>query len=141
MMLYRIMMNTLRKYLPFLFAFYFLASACFSFASEEEKNPVRIGIVMDSQSPGLERIREVFYKEVQDLLNQEFDVSFSEYGEYLGDWTVDGIRRAVNDALYDPKIDVIVGIGVMASNEISQRKELSKPSFAPFIMNIDLQGL
>lgn len=140
-MSYKININIPGKLKLFLFAFYFLYSAGLSLAAEDEKSPVRIGIVMDSQSPELENTREVFCKEVQDLLDQEFEVSFSEPDQYLGDWTADGIKRAVNDALYDSKIDVIVGIGVMSSNEISQRKVLSKPSFAPFIMNIDLQGL
>lgn len=110
-------------------------------AVEGGKKIVRIGVVMDGHSPGFERTRDVFYEEVKDLLDQEFEVVFSERGKFLGDWTVEGVVRSVDTALHDPNVDMILCIGILTSNEISQRETLSKPSFAPFIMNIDLQGL
>lgn len=102
---------------------------------------VTIGVIKDSYSPSFEKVDKLMRSEINVLLEGEFDVRYSEDPELIGDWTQEGVRQAVEKALKDPAIDLVVGIGPLASNELCHMGEYPKPVFAPFIMNIEMQQL
>lgn len=106
-----------------------------------ELSNVTIGIVKDSYSPSLERIEKMVKIEVQDLLGGEFDVAFYEKDELLGDWSPEGVRSAVEKAVTNDSIDMVIGLGPLACNELCHIQSYPKPVFAPFIMNIQMQQL
>lgn len=102
---------------------------------------VTIGVVNDSYSPSLQRIDHFIRKEIHALMDGEFEIVIRDDEEFTGDWTQEGVRIAVQNAMDDPSIDLVIGIGPLACNELCHLQEYPKPVFAPFIMNIELQQL
>lgn len=106
---------------------------------------VRIGIVADGpyQNHGWGKIvkSKLFLKEILELTRGEYDVIFPQNKFLHGNWSVKGIKKAVNFLLADPSIDLVLALGVLASHEISRRPFLPKPAVAPFVIDIELQGL
>ena len=106
---------------------------------------VRIGIVYDGPMPphGWGRIfrSKLFPQEILELTRGEFNVQFPSNKQVRGDWTVGGVKKAVDYLLTDPTVDLVLALGVLASQEVSVRTSLPKPAVAPFIIDEKLQGL
>jgi len=51
------------------------------------------------------------------------------------------VNQAVDRLLAQPRVDLIIALGILASHEVSQRKPLFKPVIAPFVLDQQLQGL
>ena len=106
---------------------------------------VRIGIVADGpyQDYGWGKVvkSKLFLKEILELTRGEFDVIFPKNRFVHGNWSVKRIKRAVDFLLADPSIDLILALGVLSSHDISRRPYLPKPAVAPFVIDIELQGL
>lgn len=86
-------------------------------------------------------IWSLFRAELESLLGSEFDLAFTDDDFTEADWTVVGVRRAVDAALNDPTVDAVIGLGVLASQELCRRGPLPKPSVAPFILDPEVQGV
>ena len=102
---------------------------------------VRIGVVMDGPWQRNDAVRELFQKEIADLLQGEFDVQFPEESHLVADWTIQGVKDAIDRLLADPKVDLVITSGVIASNDVSHRPLLPKPVVAPFVIDPIVQGL
>jgi len=57
------------------------------------------------------------------------------------DWTVSSVKAAIDKLLADRQVDMILALGVMASNEACRRGDLPKPVIAPIVLDAELQGL
>jgi len=106
---------------------------------------VRIGIVMDGpyQDYGWGKVvkSKLFLKEILELTRGEYDVVFPQNKLVHGNWSVKRIKKAVDFLLADPSIDLVIALGVLASHDVSRRPSLPKPTVAPFVVDIELQGL
>ena len=106
---------------------------------------VRIGIVADGpyQDYGWGKIvkSKLFLKEILELTRGEYDVIFPKNKFLHGNWSVKDIHRAVNYLLADTSVDLIIAMGVLASHDLSRRPFLSKPAVAPFVIDVQMQGL
>ena len=69
---------------------------------------VRIGIVTDGPWEGSEEIRSLFEQEILELARGEFDVRFPEEKLVRADWTVTGVRRAIDQLLTDREVDLLL---------------------------------
>jgi hypothetical protein len=58
----------------------------------------------------------------------------------VADWTLGGVREAIDAALADPGSQVVVGLGVLASQELCARGDLPKPCLAAYVIDPRLQG-
>lgn len=111
---------------------------------EAETKPlpvVQIGIVRDGPSDLVPEFRDLIRKEIVELTNREFDVRFPDEGQLQGGWSAKGVNQAVDRLLAQPRVNLIIALGILASHEVSQRKQLSKPVIAPFVLDPHLQGL
>ncbi|MBS0171042.1 MAG: TolC family protein [Nitrospira sp.] len=111
---------------------------------EAETKPlpmVQIGIVRDGPSDLVPEFRDLIRKEIMELTSHEFDVRFPDEGQLQGGWSVKGVNQAIDRVLAQSRVDLIIALGVLASHEVSQRKQLSKPVIAPFVLDPQLQGL
>lgn len=102
---------------------------------------VRIGIVHDGGSTRADAIVSVFEKEIRDLLSGEFTVRFPAKMRLQADWTGAGVQTALDRLLANRQTDIIVALGVLASNDAGHRRNLPKPVFAPFVIDAQLQGI
>lgn len=110
-------------------------------ASGNRPAPRVVGIVLDGPWERNEELLPLFRSEILDLVGEDFGVTVPADRVLVGDWTADGVRAATDRLLADPGVDLVVGLGVLASQELAGRPDLPKPSFAPVIIDPDLQGL
>lgn len=78
--------------------------------------------------------------EILSLTAGEFDVRFPADKQVNGSWTTAGISAALDDLLRDPEVDVVLCLGVMASQEAARRESLPKPVVATIAADPELQG-
>ena len=117
------------------FSVFLFASASFA------KQHVNIGIVLDGPWGRYQEKIETVKQEIIDLTEGEFEVAFPVAMQVDGGWTDTGVNQAIDSLLSNKETDLIITLGFVASNEISKRRELSKPSIAAFLIDADLQGL
>jgi outer membrane protein len=100
---------------------------------------VRIGIIQDA--PALDQFVAVFEQEIRHLLSNEYTVQFPDAMRLKADWTVARVRAALDRLLANPRVDLILALGPIAAQEAGHRGALSKPLFAPFVLDATLQGM
>jgi outer membrane protein len=111
------------------------ATPCFA------KKSVNIGIVLDGPWGRFHEKIETVKQEIIELAGSEFDVAFPDAMLVDGQWTVAGINRAIDSLLANEETNLIITLGHVASNEITKRRDLSKPVIAALLLDADLQGL
>src|SRR5882672_2068333 len=74
------------------------------------------------------------------LIGGDVEIAWPADKQMPGDWTVPGIQRALDRALADKDVDVVLALGIVASNEAAKRKDLAKPVIAPFVPDPLLQS-
>jgi outer membrane protein TolC len=102
---------------------------------------VRIGFVFDGPWDRLKETQALFEKEIADLLGGEFLVRFPGTKQIMGNWTDKAVSDGINRLLADPGVDLVIALGVLASNDAAIRGDLPKPVLAPIVLDVDLQGL
>ena len=119
-----------------------LTSPPAAFSKAAQKLPVvRIGMVMDGYNEEILELNKLFIKEIQELLAGEFDVRFPEDKTILSDWKPGRVKASVDALLDDTKVDIVLALGFMSSNEVCTRGPLPKPVVAPFTFDVKAQGL
>ncbi len=101
---------------------------------------VRIGVILDGPWEGNQTLLGYFKTEIAELTAGEFAVSFPADLTLTGDWSMEGVRRAGDRLLKDPRVDQILAIGVLTSHDMALRGPLSKPVIATFTVDRDIQG-
>lgn len=120
--------SMIKKILAFIFIFSFLHGA----------KPVHIAFVFDGKSERFMQLKGNIEKEMRDLMEPEWDLHFVDF---VGNWNLESVKREVDLALGEKQIDVVFAMGVIASEVITQIKDLPKPVIAPFIVDRVLQQL
>ena len=119
--------------------FTLLASSTVSMAAAP---PVaRIGIVTDGPCVQCPELVTLFKKEIHDASALEFDIRFPADKTLDGNWTISGIRQAIDNLLASPEIDLVITLGLVSSNEICKRRNFKKPVIAAFVIDADIQQL
>ncbi len=118
--------------------FRFIAIALISVWLPVFTAPLHIALLSDGKGPSTEVTQHIFEREISSLLTPEYDVTFSHL---QASWSAASTLEMVNEVLADPSIDMVIGLGEIASHDLSLRHSLPKPTFAPFIVDRDLQGL
>jgi outer membrane protein TolC/ABC-type uncharacterized transport system substrate-binding protein len=110
-------------------------------AQSESKSPVVIGWVVDGPWERNSEIGDAFQTEITDLVGREFDVQFPADKLLTADWHGATVDSLINQLLADTSVDIVIGMGVIASQNIARRRDLPKPAFAPFIINSAVQSI
>ena len=106
-------------------------------AESVQERVVRLGVVTDGEAERTAPIADRFRREIRRLLEGEFAV---EETLVVGDWTLPGVGAALERALSDPAVDVVLAAGILASDEACRSTELPKPLIAPFVLDAFIQG-
>lgn len=120
-----------------LVAFFVFSSLLFSV----QQPIVRIGIVVDGPWERNDEIRQMFEQEILTLAKGEFDVRFPKDKLVVADWSLAGVKAAVDRLLADSEVDLILTLGVYASDDVCRRGDLPKPVIAPVVIDAEIQGL
>lgn len=103
--------------------------------------PVDIGFVVDGPWEHNSTIRRMFEEEIRTLAAGEFEVRFRDRDFRVADWTVEGAEQEVAVLLSDPEVDLVIALGVLASDRFCCRDVLTKPTIAAVVIDPELQGL
>jgi outer membrane protein TolC len=102
---------------------------------------VRVGFVLDGPSERNDLFRSGVEREIRTLLEGEFEVLFPNESLHVGDWTLDGLRQAIEAALAEPDVDVVIALGLGASSAIAQWGPLPRPVVAPLLVDAGRFGI
>jgi outer membrane protein len=104
-------------------------------------HPFRVALVPDGPSERLDEVQKVLVKEVLDLTRGRWEVRFAEDARFAGNWTVASVKAAVENALADHDVDLVIATGFISSAELGRLKSYPKPCLALFVIDPELQGL
>jgi len=102
---------------------------------------VNIGIVTDGPMEHIAWSPELFKNELLVLTRADFDIRFPVAKQIDGGWSAKRIAAAHRQLQQDPQVDMVMALGYVASATVALDQSLRKPTFAPFIMDADFQGL
>jgi len=102
---------------------------------------IRIGIVRDGPEVRFRDDTNHLKKEIQQLIADEYSVEFPPDKDLHGNWTAMEIKRAINQLLAAPDVDIVITMGINASYDICRRTSLPKPVIAPYIIDAKMQRL
>ncbi len=102
---------------------------------------VNIGIVTDGPIEHSSWSPQLFKNELLVLAGDDFDVRFPANKQLDGNWSVKRIAAAHKQLQTDPQVDMVLALGYVSSAIAAFTKPLNKPTFAPFVMDAQLQGL
>ena len=101
--------------------------------------PYRIGIVVDGPWERNTELQSLLQAGIQEVTGKDARVVFPPEAFLVGDWTLAGVRALDDRLLKDPQIDMVLGMGLITSQDLATRGPLPKPVIAPIIVDIDRQ--
>lgn len=110
-------------------------------AQDPARPDLVVAVVADGEYSRFSAVFEEIEAETRSLLGRRYNVEFRQEARPSGDWSAASVRSAVDRALGDPEVDIILALGVLASNDVGLRAELAKPVIAPFVLDAQLQGI
>jgi ABC-type uncharacterized transport system substrate-binding protein len=111
------------------------------FSSAVSARDIVVGIILDGPSQRRVLPVETIEHEAAALMGNEFNVEFPRTKILHGNWTIEGIRAAIQTQLSDRGIDIVIANGLIASHEIMRIDSLLKPVIATVVADAVLQKL
>lgn len=99
---------------------------------------IGIGVVTDGEAVETDLLLGQIRQEVQVLFEGEFEPVFHLR---QGSWTLGSVRAQIAALEEDPRVDVIVAAGVLASHLFCCQEVLPKPVLATLVFDAEQQGL
>lgn len=101
---------------------------------------VRVAIVTDGAAG-----RQVFSvgaieREIANIASPDTNILLPPESRFAGDWSLDGANAALDKALADKNVDVVITLGILTSQQAARRTSLPKPVIAPLVIDPILQG-
>lgn len=96
-----------------------------------------IALLDDAEPVDHVGMRQRHIDELKTLTKAEFRLKFVDYRI---DWSTNNYQKQL-DAIYrNPKIDMLLVLGVAANQVVVKRPQFSKPTFLPFVVERELAG-
>lgn len=108
-------------------------------AAYAKPRAVDVAVVADGPSSLNDRVFALFEREILALTGGEFEVRFPAAKRAAADWTGPGVRAALDAALADPEVDLVLTLGILGSHAAGHTDHLTKPVVAPFVIDAQLQ--
>jgi outer membrane protein TolC len=74
------------------------------------------------------------------LAGSDLTIAWPADKQLAGGWSVGGVRQALDHLLADEQVDVVIALGIVASNEAARHATLAKPVIAPVVPDPLLQN-
>ena len=102
---------------------------------------VRVGTVLDGDSPADLAYRQAIQDEVGRLFRSTGSVSFPAAKQFVGDWTLEQARQSVDSLLEDSQIHAVLVLGVVGPSYAARQANLPKPLVAAVVIDPETQGI
>lgn len=110
-------------------------------ASARAAPPVTVGVVLDGQWARDGQAVGLFEKEVRAVLSGTREVTFPADKRRVGSWDAASVKAALEALVADPEVDVVLALGLIASNEAARIEAPNKPLIAPLVVDPRVQGV
>src|SRR5512140_50550 len=104
-------------------------------------HPLRIALVVDGPWERNGEIFQAFDGILHEVLGSGVDVRIVDGRMQEADWTLAGVRKLNTRLLVDPGVDLIVAMGVIASQDLATRGSLPKPVIAGLVIDPARQNI
>jgi len=94
-----------------------------------------VAVVADGPSDRLEGLHQIYVGELLALTAGEFDVQIRRFS---GDWSKESVDAAIEEAYAAPDVDLVLVTGFVANQIVATKREFSKPTFLPIIIDTEL---
>ncbi len=94
-----------------------------------------VAVVADGPSDRLEGLHQIYIGELLALTAGEFDVQIRRFS---GDWSKESVDAAIEEAYAAPDVDLVLVTGFVANQIVATKREFSKPTFLPIIIDTAL---
>ncbi len=119
----------------------FLLASTTAAAQRPPKKTVTIGVVVDGPWDANRVWLTEVVQAIKKLTKNEFQIEFPADKRLIADWTRAKVKAHFDTLMADPKVKLVLALGVLASQEAGRRKVLRKPVIAPFVLDVKLQGM
>lgn len=102
---------------------------------------LRIGLIRDGATGDRLDTQALVRREIEELTSGEFRVEFPPEAQVSGEWTVESIDRAWDRLFALRGLDLVVAIGLIASQRAGARERLPVPVVGMFVVDPRAQGL
>lgn len=116
-------------------AAFLLLIAAAQVAAQGSSRQLRIGAIVDGPWERNDELYQVLEGALHEVLGKSVDVRIVQGKMQEGDWTLAGIRRLNDRLLADNDVDLIVAMGVIASQDLATRGPLPKPVIAGIVID------
>jgi outer membrane protein TolC len=104
-------------------------------AQAQPQRAFRIAVVVDGPWDGNEAMRELLQKSIGEVIGKTVPVSLPPEKFFVGDWTLAGAHAMDERVLADPEVDIVLGMGLIVSQDLATRADLPKPVIAPIVLD------
>jgi outer membrane protein len=111
--------------------------ACFSIS---EARDVRVAVVTDGAVGRQVFTAAAIEREIGNIAAPDTRILLSADPRFAGDWSLGGAEAALDRALADRAIDVVLTLGILTSQQAAGRTTLAKPVIAPLVIDPILQA-
>jgi outer membrane protein TolC/ABC-type uncharacterized transport system substrate-binding protein len=117
-----------------------LALLACAFASSAVSRDIRVAVVRDGETGRAVFSAASIEHAIQDIASPDHRIVLPLDKRFAGDWSLQGAAAALDRALDDRDVDVVITIGVLTSQQAASRANLPKPVIAPVVVDPVLQG-
>jgi hypothetical protein len=101
----------------------------------------RIGFLLDGAWDRNAELLAMVQSEIRELVGAEHELGFPATKSLEADWMPSGVRRQIQQCLDDLEVDLVIALGVLASDQACRLPEASKPRVNPVVIGPEDQGL
>ncbi len=106
-------------------------------ASAQTKPLFTIALLDDAEPVDHVGMRQRHIDELKTLTKAEFQLRFIDYRI---DWSTDDYQQQLDAIYQNPKVDMLLVLGVAANQVVVKRPQFTKPTFLPFVVERELAG-
>ena len=110
------------------------------FVSSAQAREIRVAVVLDGPAGRAVFSAASIEREIANVAAPDTQIVLPEAKRYTGDWSLAGAEAALDRALADRDVDVVLTLGILTSQQAARRASLAKPVIAPLVIDPVLQG-
>ncbi len=116
------------------------ALAACVFLAPAAARDVRVAVLRDGEGGLPEFSAASIERAIAAIAAPDTRILVPEDKRFAGDWSLDGAAAALERALTDRDVDVVITLGILTSQQAARRARLSKPVIAPLAIDPILQS-
>ena len=101
---------------------------------------IRVAVVTDGDAGRQILSVDAIQREIANVASADTTILLPPESRFAGDWSLDGANAALDRALADRNVDVVITLGILTSQQAARRAALPKPVIAPLVIDPVLQG-